>query len=323
MAVRVTRVDGVHRLVGDVPLVEVGNRWLAHLEARNFSAATVRGYAFDLLCLARVLDEAGIGWTEIVPSDVFDWLEWQARPALRAGERVVGLGAGRGAAPATMNRRVAAARSLFEYAVMCGLADQNPVPAPRRSSGLRARRGGLLGHVAVRRTGAPARLVRQDRPLPETVETADIEAFLADLNTHRDRAMTLAMLLGGLRAGEVPPVAARRCGHGDAPGHGSRQGKQAAGRADRPPVLRGGSCLSRPGTPQGPDDRGVLRGPTSGQAMTAAGLRKIFRVLDFGLFREGGEASGGGVEFEVAQVGLDLFVESAHCWASQSCRVSG
>ena len=203
MAVRVTRVDGVHRLVGDVPLVEVGNRWLAHLEARNFSAATVRGYAFDLLCLARVLDEAGIGWTEIVPSDVFDWLEWQARPALRAGERVVGLGAGRGAAPATMNRRVAAARSLFEYAVMCGLADQNPVPAPRRSSGLRARRGGLLGHVAVRRTGAPARLVRQDRPLPETVETADIEAFLADLNTHRDRAMTLAMLLGGLRAGEV------------------------------------------------------------------------------------------------------------------------
>ena len=57
--------------------------------------------------------------------------------------------------------------------------------------------------------------------------------------------------------------------------------------------------------------------------MTAAGLRKIFRVLDFGLFREGGEASGGGVEFEVAQVGLDLFVESAHCWASQSCRVSG
>ena len=27
--------------------------------------------------------------------------------------------------------------------------------------------------------------------------------FLADLNTHRDRAITLAMLLGGLRAGEV------------------------------------------------------------------------------------------------------------------------
>ena len=28
-------------------------------------------------------------------------------------------------------------------------------------------------------------------------------AFLADLGTHRDRAMALGMLLGGLRAGEV------------------------------------------------------------------------------------------------------------------------
>ena len=177
VVVSVTRIDGVHRLVGDVALVEVGNRWLAHLEARNFSAATVRGYAFDVVCLARFLDEAGIGWTEVVPSDVFDWLEWQARPAPTAGERVVRLGAARGAAPATMNRRVAAARGLFEYAVMCGVADQNPVPAPRRSSGLRVRRSGLLGHVAGRRAGAPARLVREDRPLPETVEAADVEAF--------------------------------------------------------------------------------------------------------------------------------------------------
>ena len=139
MAVRVARVDGVHRLVGDVPLVEVGNGWLAHLEARNYSAATVRGYAFDVVSLARFLEGAGIGWTEVVPSDVFDWLEWQGRPVSTAGERVVRLGAGRGAAPSTMNRRVAAARGLFEYAVMCGLVEQNPVPAPRRSSGLRAR----------------------------------------------------------------------------------------------------------------------------------------------------------------------------------------
>lgn len=155
------------------------------------------------MSLGRFLAEAGISWDELMPSDVFDWLEWHARPVSTAGERVVSIGASRGAAPSTMNRRVAAARGLFEFAVMCGLLDQNPVPAPRRSSGLRARRSGLLGHAAGRRTPGPARLVRQDRPLPETVDAADIEVFLADLNTHRDRAITLAMLLGGLRAGEV------------------------------------------------------------------------------------------------------------------------
>ena len=281
MAVRVTRVDGVHRLVGDVALVEVGNRWLAHLEARNFSAATVRGYAFDVVCLARFLDEAGIGWTEVVPSDVFDWLEWQARPASRAGERVVRLGAARGAAPATMNRRVAAARGLFEYAVMCGVVDQNPVPAPRRSSGLRVRRSGLLGHVAGRRAGAPARLVREDRPLPETVEAADVEAFLADLNTHRDRAMTLAMLLGGLRAGEV-----RRLRLADVD-MGMRQvkvfgkgNKQRVVPIDRLFFVEVRAYLDgeRPKGLMTPECFVVLRGPTAGRAMTEAGLRKIFRV---------------------------------------------
>ena len=68
-----------------------------------------------------------------------------------------------------MNRRVAAARGLFEYAVMCGLVDQNPVPAPRRSSGLRARRSGLLGHVGwpanagAGSAGSPGPPVARDR----------------------------------------------------------------------------------------------------------------------------------------------------------------
>lgn len=45
--------------------------------------------------------------------------------------------------------------------------------------------------------------MRQDRPLPESLDPEDIEVFLSDLNTHRDRAITLAVLLGGLRASEV------------------------------------------------------------------------------------------------------------------------
>lgn len=162
MVVSVTRSDGVHRLAGDAALVELGNRWLAHLEARQFSPATVRGYAFDVVCLARFLDEVGVSWRDLVPSDVFDWLEWQARPQLTGGRKVIRLGEGRGSAPATMNRRVAAARGLFEFAGMCGEVEVNPVPAPRRSSGLRSRRRGLLGHVESRRPAAPARLVRQD-----------------------------------------------------------------------------------------------------------------------------------------------------------------
>jgi site-specific recombinase XerC len=47
------------------------------------------------------------------------------------------------------------------------------------------------------------RLIREQRRLPEALDPDGVAEFVADLDTHRDRAMELAMLLGGLRAGEV------------------------------------------------------------------------------------------------------------------------
>src|SRR5262249_54449758 len=41
------------------------------------------------------------------------------------------------------------------------------------------------------------------RRLPESVAAGDVDAFVASLRTHRDRAMVLAMLLGGLRSAEA------------------------------------------------------------------------------------------------------------------------
>jgi site-specific recombinase XerC len=62
----------------------------------------------------------------------------------------------------------------------------------------------LLGHLATgRRRASGGHLVKQPRSLPESLEEAGVSAFLADLNTHRDRAMTLAMVLGGLRLAKV------------------------------------------------------------------------------------------------------------------------
>jgi integrase/recombinase XerC len=138
-----------------------------------------------------------------VATDLFDYLEWQQRPAGTAGQVVVRLGGGRAAAPATMNRRIAAVRGLFEFAVMTGARAENPVPAARRSTGLRPSRRGLLGHIGPGRPRGGGRLVRQPQRLPEALEPQDVAAFVADLLTSRDRAMTLLMLLGGLRAAEV------------------------------------------------------------------------------------------------------------------------
>jgi len=76
----------------------------------------------------------------------------------------------------------------------------NPTPEP---SGKAGDGHGVLGHVAGRRSRSDGRLVRQPRPLPESLPTDEVAVFLADLETHRDRAIVLLMLLGGLRASEV------------------------------------------------------------------------------------------------------------------------
>lgn len=51
---------------------------------------------------------------DVVATDLFDYLGWQQRPASTAGQAVVRFGAARGTILATMNRRIAAVRGLFE-----------------------------------------------------------------------------------------------------------------------------------------------------------------------------------------------------------------
>jgi site-specific recombinase XerD len=104
--------------------------------------------------------------------------------------------------------------------------------------------------------------------------------FLADLLTHRDRAIALAMLLGGLRAGEVRrllladvDVGLRRV---RVVGKGNRERVVPVDRAfftELAAYLR----LERPAGLGTPECFVVLTGPTAGQPLTEAGLRSLFR----------------------------------------------
>lgn len=274
---RVVRSAGGHRLEGNGPVVEAGNRFLDQLEVRAFSPATVRAYAFDLANFDRFLSESSLKLDAVRPTDVFAYLDWQSGSGAASG-KVVPLRPRR-PAPATMNRRIAAVRGVFEHLVMCAEVASNPVPAARRSA-RRGQPGGMLGHVAVRaRSGG--RLVRQPSRLPESLVAGDVAAFFADLVTHRDRAVMLAMVLGGLRAAEVRGLRLADVDMGlrrvRIVGKGGKERVvpiddvfftecAAYLRAERPRGCRTPECFV------------VLRGPTAGRAMTEAGMRKVFRT---------------------------------------------
>ncbi|HEX2810853.1 MAG TPA: tyrosine-type recombinase/integrase [Kineosporiaceae bacterium] len=272
--------DG-HRLVGDGADVELANGFLAHLAVRNYAVASCRGYAYDLLNFLRFLADRGLRLAEVTPTDVFDYLDWQARRRQSSpGSAVVRLADRRGDAPSTINRRIAAVRGLFEYAVTTGVRSTSPVPAARRTSGLRARRG-LLGHLPRRHDRDGGRLVREPHRLPDSLSRTEIEGFLGDLATHRDRAMVWLMLLGGLRAGEVRGL---RLADVDV---GRRQvrivgkgGRERVVPVDRPffTELAGYLRDERPVGCASPECFVVLRGPTAGGPLTEAGLRRIFRT---------------------------------------------
>ncbi len=278
--------DGdVFLVAGDVAAgqhddIEMVNRFLAHLKGRNFALATRRAYAYDVLNFLRFLAGQGIGLAQVRPTDLFDYLDWQIQPKRAAGSTVVRLSERRVAAPATQNRRIAAVRGLFEFAVISGVVVKSPVPGARRTSGLRARRG-MLGHIPARHPRPGGRLVRQQRLLPESLELAEIEAFLTDLATHRDRAMVLLMLLGGLRAAEVRGLLLAEvdvgCRQVRVVGKG---GRKRVVPVDRPffAELAAYLRLERPADCATEQCFVVLRGPTAGQRLTEAGMRRIFRT---------------------------------------------
>jgi len=113
------------------------------------------------------------------------------------------------------------------------------------------------------------------------LDANDVAVFLADLNTHRDRAIVLAMVLGGLRSAEVRSLRLADVDMGmrrvRVVGKGNRERLipidrvffdecAAYLRTERPAGCPTVECFV------------VLRGPTRGGPLTEAGLRKVFRV---------------------------------------------
>jgi len=129
---------------------------------------------------------------EVTAADVFAFLAAQRTP--RRGEGVVRIEDGEtGLAARTIARRLSSVAGLFSYLLARGDADVVTNPVPR---GLASRGPGRRGRGGVR-------LVRTPRTLPRVLSPAEAAALVGALRTRRDRAMVLAMLLGGLRRCEV------------------------------------------------------------------------------------------------------------------------
>jgi integrase/recombinase XerD len=148
---------------------------------------TLRAVAFDLKAFFTVTGKDPV---EVTAADVFDFLAHQRgdRRVIRLADRESGLSA------RTIARQLSSVSGLYAYLVTRGDTPVRANPVPR---GLMTRR---LGGTKKSRI---APLVRVPHTLPRILSPEEADRLVGALRTHRDRAMVLGMLLGGLRRCEV------------------------------------------------------------------------------------------------------------------------
>lgn len=258
--VRSSNAAGEHRYALGDPLLD---SYLAFVAGRS-RPNTLRAVAHDLKTFFSVVEKAP---GEVTAADVFDFLSHQ-----RGDRKIVRITDGEsGLSARTIARRLSSVSGLYAYLVArgdCGI-DSNPVPR-----GLSTRRRGG------RRQQVP--LVRVPRTLPKVLLPEEVTSLLGSLRADRDRAMVLAMVLGGLRRCEVLGL---RLGdvHVDdrtlfiADGKGGHQRVVPISNAFFSAL---GDYLRSERPPESPTDRVfvTLKGPQRGRPMTADGVDKIIQA---------------------------------------------
>ena len=241
--------------------VAVLDAYLQFLAVRS-RPNTVVAVAYDLKVFFTVVGKAP---GRVVAADVLAFVtaQYAGGPARRL--QVAGEG---GVSARTVRRRLSSISGLFAFLQARGDVEANPVPRglPTRRERQRPRQG--------------VPLVRTPRTLPRILQPVQVDALLAALRTHRDRAMCEAMVLGGLRRCEVLglrledlQVAARRVFIAEGKGGHQRQipvsGRFFASVAaylesERPPGIGTDRLFV------------VLKGPYRGRRpLSAAGLDQI------------------------------------------------
>jgi integrase/recombinase XerD len=205
----------------------------------------------------------------VTTADVFAFIKAQRES--RLGPRVVRLQDGEaGLSARTIKRRLSSVTGFYAYLVARGDAGVFTNPVPRGSATRRpSPRAG--------RWGTP--LIRTPRTLPRVLSPTEVDVVVAALRTDRDRAMVLAMLLGGLRRCEVLGLRFEDLRAGErrlfiADGKGGHQRLVPISSRFFDSVR---AYLDRE-RPAGADPQYVfvaLKGPRRGRPLSAAGLDQI------------------------------------------------
>jgi integrase/recombinase XerD len=247
------------------PVVRLGvqllDDYLDFVAARS-RPNTVLATAYDLTVFFRVVNKPA---QDVRTPDVLAFITAQRHGSPPGRLRVVDEAVG--VSSRTVARRLSIISGLFAYLQARGDITTNPVPRglPTRRERTRPRQGVPLVHTT--------------RTLPRILNPTEVDALVAALRTHRDRAMVAAMVLGGLRRCEVLGLALSDLQVGE------RRVFIAAGKGGHQRLVpvsgRFFTTVAHYLDAERPADAGtdrlflVLKRPRRGNPLTAAGLDEV------------------------------------------------
>jgi len=184
-------VDGeVTRLSLGVVEVDAYLKFLQHRCRPN----TWISYGYDLQIFLNFIRKPLTGVTS---ADILAFVDSQQSATNRQG-RTNGLSSkSPGLSNRTINRRLAAVASFYEYLRVFHDLPFKISPIPRGLVRRKASWGNWYGRPTT------TSLVRAPETLPRPLDPEEVTPFVDSLRSHRDKAMVMLMLLAGLRKSEV------------------------------------------------------------------------------------------------------------------------
>jgi site-specific recombinase XerD len=235
------------------------NEFLDAQKLRQLSVRSLRAYGFDLVHAARWFQTTGHSLAQLNQSLLFQYVRYQLEQQPSP-------------TPQTINHRLGVLGCLYRFHYAQEIPGKAPFPRTytTRSS---------LGYGRPQRKTTTALRLRQPRRVILPLSADQVACFWKGFRTFRDLAIIALMLLDGLRSCEVLQLQLEDLSLPEA--HLCVLGKGRKQRfvplpAETLQVLQNYLHLERPLT-NSPALFVSLKGHQRGRAMTAAGLRSLFR----------------------------------------------
>jgi site-specific recombinase XerD len=236
------------------------NAFLDAQRIRQLSPRSLRAYGYDLLHFARWLEQTSHPLPEITESTLLDYVRHQLDQEPKP-------------TPQTVNHRLGVVRCLYRFHY------GREIPAGQSHFQRTYATRSPLGYGRLRRALALGLRLRQPRRVMAPLSAEEVARFWRSFRTFRDLALVGLMLLDGLRSGEVLALQLEDLQLADAQMRVLGKGNKKRVLPLPPEIL---DVLDKYLRLERPLTNSSflfvsLKGRRRGRAMTAAGLRSLFR----------------------------------------------